>query len=301
MTAGGAAAIESEFVDLHAHSTASDGSLPPGEVVAAARRAGLSAVALTDHDSVEGVAAATAAGAAAGVRVVAGVELSAVEGDRETHLLGLHLRDTAVIAGKLSALRSMRRTRANAIVRRLNEIGVRITVEAVLEQAGDAAIGRPHVARALVGEGWAVDLRDAFDRYLGAGRPAFVAKEKLLLSDAIALIHRAGGLAVIAHPAQAGTRERIEPMVRVGLDGVEVRHPSHSAEDQTRLMALVREFDLIPSGGSDWHGAPEGARALGVMRVPASWLALQDDRLATRPLAGAGIATGGSPDGREPA
>jgi predicted metal-dependent phosphoesterase TrpH len=270
------------LIDLHVHSTASDGSRPPAEVVAEARRVGLTAFALTDHDTVDGVAEACAAGAQLGVRVIAGVELSAVEDDRETHILGLHLADRAVMATRLAALRDMRRLRAERIVARLNEIGVRIDFSAVLEQANGAAIGRPHVARAMVGEGWAVDLRDAFDRYLGAGRPAYVAKDRLTARDAIGLIHEAGGLAVMAHPAQTGIRERVEPLVDAGLDGLEVRHPSHSAEDVARLTALVEFFGLVPSGGSDWHGAADGARVLGMMKVPGEWLALHEERLAAR-------------------
>ena len=270
------------FVDLHVHSTASDGSRAPADVVASAKRAGLSAIALTDHDTLAGIADATAAGLELGVRVVPGVELSAVEGDVETHILGLHLSDTREMEATLIGLRDMRRTRAERIVHRLNELGVRIELAAVLEQAAGGAIGRPHVARAMIAEGWAVDFRDAFDRYLGNGRPAYVAKERLAVADAIALIHRAGGLAVLAHPAQGGTRERIEAFVREGIDGVEVRHPSHSSEDIARLTALVDHFGLVPSGGSDWHGAVDGARTLGTMRVPAEWLARQDGRVRAR-------------------
>lgn len=281
-----ASAAAPAFVDLHTHSTASDGSRSPGDVVREAQRIGLLAIALTDHDTVAGLAEATAAGRSAGVRVVAGVELSAVEGEVETHILGLHLRDVHAIEQALNGLRDMRRTRAERIVARLNELGVRITMESVLQQLGDApgaAIGRPHVARAMVAEGWATDLRDAFDRYLGNGKPGFVQKDRLDMKDAIALIHDAGGLAVLAHPASGGTRERVESLAALGMDGVEVRHPSHSADDVKRLTALVEYFGLVPSGGSDWHGAPTGARTLGMMRVPADWLTLQDGRL--RPAA----------------
>jgi predicted metal-dependent phosphoesterase TrpH len=269
------------FVDLHMHSTASDGSRAPADVVRAAAKAKLAAIALTDHDTVAGLAEAQSAGEAVGVRVVAGVELSAVEGDTETHLLGLHLRDTAVLEDALAGLRGMRERRARRIVERLEEIGVHITLESVLAQAADGAIGRPHVARALIAEGWAVDSRDAFDRYLGAGRPAYVAKEQLGMRDAIAMIHDAGGLAVLAHPAASGTRDRLAALRAQGLDGVEVRHPSHSPSDTTRLTALARELDLVPSGGSDWHGAADGPRTIGMMQVPAEWLARQEERLAS--------------------
>ena len=270
------------LVDLHVHSTASDGSRAPADVVQEAKRVGLAAIALTDHDTVDGVAEAANAGSAIGVRVVPGVELSAVEGDVETHILGLHLSDTTELEARLVDLRGMRRTRAERIVQRLNELGVRIAMADVLEQAAGGAIGRPHVARAMIADGWAVDFRDAFDRYLGNGKPAFVSKDRLAVSDAIELIHRAGGLAILAHPAQAGTRERVQAFVALGIDGVEVRHPSHSSEDAARLAALVEHFGLVPSGGSDWHGSGEGPRTLGAMRVPAEWLSRQDGRVRAR-------------------
>jgi len=270
------------FVDLHMHSTASDGSRAPGDVVRAAKRASLAAIALTDHDTVAGLAEARAVGAELGVRIVDGVELSAVEGANETHLLGLHLRDTVVLERALSELREMRGRRAARIVELLQSQGVQVTLDDVLLQAGTGAIGRPHVARALVADGWATDVRDAFDRYLGAGRPAYVAKDQLGMREAIAMIHAAGGLAVLAHPGPAGTRERIEPLVAMGLDGVEVKHPSHSSQDTARLRACVDQLGLIPSGGSDWHGAADGPRTIGMMQVPIDWLRRQDERLDAR-------------------
>jgi predicted metal-dependent phosphoesterase TrpH len=270
------------FVDLHAHSTASDGSREPADVVREAKRIGLAAIALTDHDTVAGITEAVTAGEALGVRVVPGVELSAVEGDVETHILGLHLSDTRELEAKLIELREMRRSRAERMVHRLNDLGVRIDFASVLEQAAGGAIGRPHVARAMIAEGWAVDFRDAFDRYLGNGRPAYVTKERLPVTDAVTLIHRSGGLAILAHPSHAGTRDRIAAFVEQGMDGVEVRHPSHSAEDISRLAALVQHFSLVPSGGSDWHGSADGPRTLGMMRVPADWLGQQDSRVRAR-------------------
>ena len=267
------------FVDLHMHSTASDGSRSPAEVVRAARAASLVAIALTDHDTVSGLAEASAVGAELGVRIVHGVELSAVEGNTETHLLGLHLRDTAVLERGLADLRDMRGRRAARIVELLQSHGVQVTLDDVLVQAGQGAIGRPHVARALVADGWATDVRDAFDRYLGAGRPAYVAKEQLGMRDAIAMVHAAGGLAVLAHPGAGGTRERIETLAAMGLDGVEVKHPSHSPQDTARLRTLVEQLGLIPSGGSDWHGAADGPRTIGMMQVPLEWLRRQDERV----------------------
>lgn len=214
--------------------------------------------------------------------MIPGVELSAVEGDDETHLLGLHLRDTGALEHRLNELRAMRISRGERIVRRLNDLGVRISFDDVLAESGGGALGRPHVARALVNNGWATDVRDAFDRYLGNKRPAYVPKERLAIDEAIAMIHSAGGLAILAHPGQSGTRARIETLAAAGLDGVEVRHPSHSSEDAARLGALVDHFGLVPSGGSDWHGLTEGNRVLGGMHIPAAWLERQDRRVAER-------------------
>jgi 3',5'-nucleoside bisphosphate phosphatase len=275
----GAAGVAT-YVDLHMHSTASDGSRAPADVVRAAKKARLAAIALTDHDSVAGVAEARVAGEELGVRVITGVELSAVEGETETHLLGLHLRDASLLERGLGELREMRTRRAEQIVQRLNGLGVQVAMSAVLAQAGTGALGRPHVARALIAEGWAVDSRDAFDRYLGAGRPAYVAKEQLEMRDAIAMIHAAGGLAVLAHPGAAATRERLESLRTQGLDGVEVKHPGHSSSETSRIRALIDQLGLLPSGGSDWHGAADGPRTIGMMQVPAEWLARQDERLA---------------------
>lgn len=268
------------FVDLQTHSTASDGAAAPEAVVRAARAAGLEAIALTDHDTIDGFDAAAAAGRVEGVRVVAGVELSAYDGDQEIHLLGLHLEPDAPLRETLATLRAARRERAAEIVSRLNLLGIGVTLSAVLDAAAGGAIGRPHVALALIDGGWARDRRDAFDRYLGANGPAFVPKLRLSVADAIAIVHQAGGLSVLAHPGAQGTRAFIEPLVGLGLDGVEVLHPGHSRDDRDRLGALVEFFGLVPSGGSDWHGATSGARTLGRMKVPAEWLARQDARVA---------------------
>ncbi|MHB1072351.1 MAG: PHP domain-containing protein [Gemmatimonadaceae bacterium] len=270
------------LVDLHMHSTASDGATAPADVVAEAQRVGLAAIALTDHDTLAGLAEARAAGATAGIRVIAGVELSAVEGEQETHLLGLHLADTDEMERRLVDLREMRHRRADAMVAKLNALGIGVTMDEVLAQAAGGAIGRPHVARAVVARGGAADLRDAFDRLLGNGRPAYVGKERLTMDDAIAMIHRAGGLAVLAHPGPTATRPRLEALKALGLDGVEVRHPSHSDEEIGRILRLTESLDLLPSGGSDWHGATDGWRTLGSMRVPADWLARQDALVAQR-------------------
>lgn len=272
----------SSCVDLHMHSTASDGSQEPWEVVAAAVAAGLRAIALTDHDAVAGVGPARIAAAGTSLQVIAGVELSAYQGDDETHLLGLHLTDVDAMERALESFRDARRDRGVQMVGRLNAIGVKITFQDVLDAAGSGAIGRPHVAKALVENGWARDNRDAFDRYLGAGRPAFLDKRRLSLRDAIAMVHSCGGIAVMAHPGGEGTLARLSALKAQGLDGVEVIHPGHSLEDRKRLLAVATELDLVPSGGSDSHGATGGARMIGAMQVPGEWVDWQEARVLER-------------------
>lgn len=227
-----------------------------------------------------GVPAARAAGEQAGLLVVAGVELSAFEdhgggGGGEVHVLGLQLANPDRMASALDIFRSSRVARAETIVAALNRLGVPVTVEAVMAQAAGGAVGRPHVARALVAGGWVRDQREAFDRYLAAERPAFVDKYRLTVADAIRLIHDAGGVAVLAHPGRDGTLARLEMLAALGLDGVEVLHPGHGAEDIARLGAIADHLQLVRSGGSDWHGAADGSRALGAMKVPAEWVDVQ--------------------------
>jgi predicted metal-dependent phosphoesterase TrpH len=274
--------VPSGEVDLHMHSTASDGALPPSKVVAAAHAAGLAAIALTDHDTMDGLPEATSAADALGIRVVRGVELSAHDGANEIHLLALHISRPAPLEVRLSSFRGARQIRAQRIVERLNGIGVPVEIETVMSEAAGGAVGRPHVARALIKGGKVRDSREAFDRYLGAGKPAFVPKDRLEIREAIEITHAAGALAIWAHPGLDGRRERLEPLVDIGLDGIEVRHPSHNAEDVLRLGALASFFNLLFSGGSDWHGAPNGLRSIGGMHVPGEWLARQDEAVTRR-------------------
>ena len=269
------------FIDLHTHSTASDGTLPPEQVIEAAAQCGLKALALTDHDTIGGIPAAREAGERLGIRIITGVELSAFQDDHEVHVLALHLSHLDTLHKPLEDLRASRFSRAEKIVEKLNALGIPITLDEVLLQANGGAVGRPHVARALIARGVVHDFRDAFMRYLGGNGSAFVPKDRLSIEDAIAIAHDAGALAIWAHPGDGGRREQLEPLVASGLDGVEIRHPSHSGEDIKRLQALTDFFGLVPSGGSDWHGAMEGPRRLGMMNVPAEWLERQDERVAS--------------------
>lgn len=273
-------------VDLHLHTTASDGILPPEQLVLAAQQAGLSAIAVTDHDTLAGVDAARAAAAPFGIRVIPGVELSVFHDGREIHMLALHISRPDSMNIRLAHFRETRIGRAEEIVRKLNALGVPLPLQSVMTEAGDAAVGRPHVARAMVSHGYVRDNHEAFDRYLGFGRPAYVPKERVTAADAIDMTHEAGGVAFWAHPGNSGKRAEIEKLREMGLDGVEVRHPSHSAEDILRIGTLVDFLHMVPSGGSDWHGTRDGPRQIGNMNVPAEWLELQDQRVASRSRGG---------------
>ena len=280
------AVAPSARVDLHLHTTASDGILPPEQLVQAAHAAGLSAIAVTDHDTLEGVEAAKIAAAPLGIRVIPGVELSVFHDGREIHMLALHIAKPDAINVRLRRFRETRLLRAEEIVRKLNAIGVALSLESVMVQAGDAAVGRPHVARAMVAHGMVRDNHEAFDRYLGFGRQAYVPKERVTAADAIEITHEAGGVAFWAHPGNSGKRAEIEKLRDMGLDGIEVRHPSHSAEDILRIGTLVDFLHMLPSGGSDWHGTRDGPRQIGNMNVPIEWLEKQDERLAERAVTG---------------
>jgi predicted metal-dependent phosphoesterase TrpH len=273
-------------VDLQVHSTASDGAVAPDQIPAVAASAGLSAFALTDHDSVSGVVRAQRAAAAHGVRVIAGVELSAMHEQREVHILGLHLDDLTGIDERLRLFRLQREERAARIVDRLRERGIAITYDDVVRQAQGGAVGRPHIARAMVASGGASDFRDAFDRFIGAGKPAYVAKPMLTVTEATRLVHDHGGIAIWAHPGRDGRRDALEPLVALGMDGVEVLHPGHTPEDVQRLRALQTHLGILPSGGSDWHGDMGGARTLGAMKVPAEWMEIQETRVFAQRAAG---------------
>lgn len=273
---------EQAFVDLQVHTTASDGALAPAAVVEAAAAVGLYAIAITDHDTVDGLAEATAAGARHGVRIVPGVELSTHFAKDELHLLGLHLSKPERMAAALADFRAQRIARAEEIVAKLNTHGIPVTMDAVLREAADGAVGRPHIARAMVAGGWVREFRDAFDKWIGFGRPAYIAKDRFEVADAIALVHEAGGLAVWAHPGEAATPARIEKLRVMGLDAVECLHPSHPPYLVARLTGNTERAGLLPSGGSDWHGTQDGPRRLGGQQVPREWLDRQDARVAQR-------------------
>ena len=262
-------------VDLHVHSTASDGTLAPAEVVRRARAAGLAAIALTDHDTTAGVPEAIAEGERTGVQIVSGCEFSVRVSWGEMHLLGYFVPPgDSAIAEFLTTARGHRLERARRMVEGLQAWGVDIVTEDVLAEAGNAAVGRPHVARALVRLGKVPDVAAAFDEFLGQGRRAYVEKILPGMAEVAELVHRAGGLVSAAHLRERASRATLAMLKAEGLDALEVRHPSHSPDLAAHLHNLARAFDLLPTGGSDWHGdaADEVQGPLGSNAVPVEWL-----------------------------
>jgi hypothetical protein len=269
-------------VDLHCHSTASDGEYAPSDVVRRAGRASLAAIALTDHDTTAGVAEAQAEGERCGVRVVAGCEFSVKAPWGELHVLGYFLPPADErLETFLGETRAARVRRGEQIVERLRQLDIAIAMDDVAAQAGGGAVGRPHVARALVARGSCHDISEAFDRYLGRGRPAYVAKPLPALQRVTQLVHDVGGIAVAAHLGERGSEGQIRAFAEQGLDGLEIRHPSHSAADEARLQRVAERLGLVMSGGSDWHGDTEfghhGA-ALGELDIPLAWLDTMETR-----------------------
>lgn len=274
-------------VDLHMHSTASDGAHPPEEVVRRAAAAGLTAIALTDHDTLDGVPAALAAGDALGLRVIPGCEFSVQAPWGEMHLLGYFLPvGWGPLEEFLVRCRADRTRRGGDMVEKLRAQGVAIAMEDVLAEAQGGAVGRPHVARALVKVGAARTVQDAFDRYVGWGRPGFSEKRLPAFREVAALVHQGGGVVSAAHLKERGTRSALSGFKADGLDAVEVRHPTHDADLRARLTDHARALGLRTTGGSDWHGDEPGqptTAALGGQQVPVAWLAALE---ASRPEAG---------------
>lgn len=255
-------------VDLHLHSTASDGSLAPAGLIARAAAAGLAAVSLTDHDTMEGIDEALSAGRRCGIEVLPGVEISAGSGEGEIHLLGYDPLYPERLNAALQEMRRERHRRMEKMVSRLRGLGFAITGAEAAAEAKPAAPGRLHLARLMVRRGYTPDLDSAFSLYLERGRPAFVPREIVDPARALALLHRAGAVPVLAHPGEAG-KSLLGELVRMGLRGVEVIHPRHGP-DMTRYYRFrARQMGLLMTGGSDFHGDSDGgAGRLGAYTVP---------------------------------
>ena len=258
--------------DLHLHTTASDGRHTPAEIVSKAAALGLEVIAISDHDTVDGVAPALAAAQAyPSLRVIPAVELSTDVPRGEVHMLGYFVdhTDPGFIA-RLAHMRDSREQRARRMVEKLNRLGLRISFERVKEIAGSGAMGRPHVAQALLEKGYVASFQDAFRRYIGAGGKAYVGREKLTPAEAVELVLKAGGLPVLAHPLTSGAvEETIIELKAVGLVGMEVYYAGYSDEEITPLAGLANKHGLIATGGTDYHGIAENNETMiGGIDVP---------------------------------
>lgn len=259
------------MIDLHSHTTASDGELAPAEQLALAASKGITVLAVTDHDTVAGLGAAHEAARRLGVRLVPGLEVSTRLNGRDVHVLG-HFVDPA--HGELSAfearLRQEREARMAQMVEKVRALGFPVTLEMVRELADGATLTRPHLARVLVELGYVTSPREAFSRWLGDGRAAYVPHRELAPADAIALIHRAGGTATLAHPGLSRIDPlELETMARDGLDGLEVMHSEQPPSQREKLAALAEKLGLVATAGSDYHGptvSPD--RSFGQVQMP---------------------------------
>lgn len=257
-------------VDLHTHSTASDGSDAPGTLVELAAEAGLSALALTDHDTQEGLGAAVAAAATHHLELIPGVELSLNYDSGTMHLIVLWLDPgSGPLQDRLHGLQSGRTRRNEEIVHKLEEAGLPITIEEVLEEAGGGSVGRPHIAAVMVKHGYVPDIRTAFDLWLGRDRPAYVGRDRLDPREAIGLTRESGAVPVLSHPHTLGITtapamaDLLTDLKRAGLIGLEAIYGSYRRHEREGYADLARRFELVPSGGSDYHGSYKPGLSLG--------------------------------------
>ena len=269
-------------VDFHLHTTHSDGSCTPAEVIELAAKAGVTALAITDHDITTGVSEAIAAGKDRGIEIIPGIEISSLLGGSELHMLGYFLdyQDTR-LNERLTRLRESRHRRNPQIIERLQAAGIDITYDEVRALAGTDSVGRPHIARVLMDKGVVSSAKEAFDRWLADGRPAYVPRELPTPAEAIRWINEAKGLAVLAHPMWVKTTEgTLTDLVRTlkadGLDGVEVHYSTHTPRQTRDYLALAKQQGLLVTGGSDFHGLTKPDIGVGIgkgsLHVPDSLL-----------------------------
>jgi 3',5'-nucleoside bisphosphate phosphatase len=267
------------FIDLHCHSTASDGTLPPAEVVRAAQQGGLSAMSLTDHDTIAGIDEASREASKLGIDFIPGIEISAeFPYPGALHILGYGIDPAGESLKSLTAaLLAGRDNRNPRMVAKLNELGVAVSMKEWEDEARGDVVGRPQLAAILVRKGYVSSIKHAFDKYLGQGAPAYVDKERLAPSSAIAKIRSSGGLPVLAHPVQlrrqnlAQLENEIKKLVDLGLAGIEVIHSDHDARTVELLSALADRWKLLKTGGSDFHGSNKPGISLGIAngrRIP---------------------------------
>jgi predicted metal-dependent phosphoesterase TrpH len=249
-------------IDLHVHTKASDGLLDSTALIRAAQDAGIQAIGVTDHDTVDGLEEAAEAARAAAILFVPGIELSAYWGRVEFHVLGYGIDpDKPELTTFLRGTRGARHARMRAMVSRLFAMGIPIPEAEVFSAACNGNVGRPHLARAMVRHGVVESVDEAFDRYLGTDRPAYVPRPDVTVARAIAVIRGAGGLAILAHPGLQNRDDVLTELIAAGLDGIEVYHPKHNYGMAKRYRRLASQRGLLATGGSDFHGVPDGDHA----------------------------------------
>ncbi|MHB8076140.1 PHP domain-containing protein [Desulfosporosinus fructosivorans] len=242
-------------VDLHCHTTESDGSLSPTELVQLAAKLGLKGIGITDHDTIQGWEEAEDAGKTYQIRILKGLELNTNWAGKEVHILGYEMDSSATfLRDKLKDLRKAREKRMLKMLDRFKEMGINISVGEVQQFAHGESIGRPHIAQALLERGYIKNIQEGFDRYIGKGGAAYVPRYNLTPEEGIHLIREAHGVAVLAHPGVHRLEEGIPTWVKAGLQGIEVLHSQHSTDDELRYLELAQAYHLIPTGGSDFHG-----------------------------------------------
>lgn len=254
------------LIDLHTHTTASDGVLSPQQLVRFAKDCNISVLAVTDHDTLEGLPVAATEADQVGVHLVPGVEITAHVEDLEVHILGHFIDpDDRQLAEFLASSRTDRIGRVHRMVEKLWVLGLPLDVDEVLSLAPGLSVGRPHVAQAMIRRGYVTSLKDAFDRYLTSGKPGYAERSRIPAALAIRAIQAAGGMASLAHPGDYGRDEIIPFLVQHGLDGLEVYHPEHDSESVFRYERIRLEYGLLAVGGSDYHGTG-GLRSIGLGR-----------------------------------
>ncbi len=280
-------------IDLHVHSTASDGTLTPAELTGLAVSSGLAAMALTDHDTTAGIVELLSAAAGTGLEVIPGIELSTQYGPEEVHVVGLFIDpDDPELLEETRQFRETRDDRNKLIVKRLQDHGYEITFDDIAARNPDCTIARPHIARYLADTGQIPGVQYAFDHLIGDTCPCFVDRFRITPSEAVRLIHGAGGLAVLAHPclyhklSEAELKEMVSLLASDGLDGIETVYSRNRDGDEARFSAWAAEYGLLPSGGSDFHGSNKPDIALGTglgdLFVPYAFLEALKTRLALR-------------------
>jgi len=259
-------------IDLHIHTTASDGTFSPKEVVMNSRAKDLKAIAITDHDTVDGIEEALQAGKQQGIEVIPGVELSVNYPKGEMHILGYFIEHKSkCLQYELKLLQKHREERNPQVIAKLNQLGIEVTMQEAIEISGGKLVGRPHIAALLKEKGYVSCIQEAFDQYLAKGKPAYVAKEKLTPQEGIQIIKQAGGIAILAHPKHLGhsdieLEELLRELKNFGLDGLEVYYTTQREKDTNKYLSLCAKFSLLATGGTDFHGDNKPEIELGVGR-----------------------------------